>query len=436
MRPRITFRRITSPKGKDFERLWEIYRECFSIRDERETRKDLLDIAKGYKRKEKERYTECYLLSVKVNGRIAGGINFDYAEGRIGGRITGFGTIWYVFIEKGSRMRGLGRALHEECLKTLREKAKERRTKPDLIACELNDEARMKRSDREKDDKVIIDPEERMAFFSNLGYREIDPTRFHYIQPQLTGNRHPCRELMLAIKPTGKNFHNRVSGEYLKQLLWLYTWAGFEGIPGSDMKGHRNPDTDKAYKEMKSELERVRKPLSLKPLVGSPEITIQPLSRKNVGAAVRLLNGIFHYEREIPEVSLHASLNPEPYRKYLNEWDIPELRYWVALSKSGKVIGTVGLYSYNKDRKEANWLGWFCVVPGYRKHGVGMKLLDFAIYNAKLSGKRYLRLYTSMHPNELESHRLYEKKGFVKMREENTPGWKGKKIVYEMELRK
>lgn len=61
--------------------------------------------------------------------------------------------------------------------------------------------------------------------------------------------------------------------------------------------------------------------------------------------------------------------------------------------------------------------------------------MPFAIYNAKLSGKRYLRLYTSMHPNELESHRLYEERGFVKVREEDTPGWKGKKIVYEMGLK-
>lgn len=437
MRPKITFKRVTSPKEKDFQRLWKIYEECFPIRDERETRSHLLETASGYAKEDKGKYMESYLLSTCLNGKIVGGAVFEYAEGIVHGKKFSFGVDWYLFIEKECRMKGLGKRTHEGCLEILQEKAKQRNSPLDLIACEMNDLKRMKPQDREKDRKVIIDPGERMAFFSSLGYHEIDPSRFSYIQPQLTENTHPCRELMLAIKPIGKNFRSKIPIEYLKQLLWLYTWAGFDGIPKSNINGHRDPDTDKAYKEMENQLERTRKPLSLKPLVSGQEITIEPLSRKTLMPAIKLLEKVFPHEKEseIPHTSLRASLNPKPYRNKLAEWDILELRYWVALNKIGKVIGIVGLYSYNKDRKEAEWLGWFAVSPKYRRHGIGKKMIDFAIYNAKLSGKRYLRLYTSMHPNELESHRLYEERGFVKVREEDTPGWKGKKIVYEMGLK-
>ncbi len=437
MQPKITFKRITNPKGKDFNRLWKIYEECFPIRDERETKSHLYENARGYSFQEDGKYAECFSLCISVNSRPAGGVIFNYVEGKICGRRIGFGVDWYIFLDKRYRELGLGKLLHEKMVASLRELSLRRGSILELVICELNDPRRMKPADEEKDMEVIIDPAERFAFFNSLGYHEIDPSGFSYIQPQLTENKHPCKELMLAIKPVGKKFHNKIPTGYLKQLLWLYTWAGFDGIPGSNLNGHRNPETDKAYMEMKRQLEILerQKSVSLIPLVREPDIKIEPLSKRTLEPAIKLLNSIFHYEKEIPQVSLHASLNPEPYRKYLNEWKIPELRYWVALSKSGKVIGTVGLYSYKKGRKEASWVGWFSVSPKYRKHGIGTKLLDFAIYNAKLTGKKYLRLYTTTNPNELAAHKLYEKTGFVKTGEEPQKG-KDKKIFYRLDLRK
>ena len=436
MKKEINFRRITSPKGKDFERLWKIYEKCFPIRDEREVKRNILGITKGHPHEDGEKYVESFLLSINVNGRPAGGAIFDYAEGRICGRKAGFGINWYLFVNNKYRQRGLGKLTHEKRLEILRAISAERKASLDLMVCELNDPQNMKVPDREKDRKVM-NPHERLEFFHKIGFRRID-TRFNYIQPQLTVKSHPCEELMLCILPLKKDFRREMPAEYLKQLLRLYVWAGFEGIPGSNVNGHRNPDTDRACREMMGQLEmleRREKRISLLPLESRQGISIKPLTKKTLGSAIKLLGRTFPYEKELPEICLRASLNPRPYRKIFAKRGTVGLKYWTALDRREKVIGMVGLYSYKKDRKEASWLGWFAVSPGCRKHGVGTKLLNFAIYNAKLTGKRYLRLYTSMHPNELESHRLYEERGFVKVREEDTPGWKGKKIVYEMGLR-
>jgi GNAT superfamily N-acetyltransferase len=335
---KITFKQVTSPKGKDFEQLWKIYEECFPIRDEREVKRNILGITKRHPHEDGAKYVESFLLSVNVNGRPAGGAIFDYVEGTAHGRKFSFGIDWYIFIGKEYREHGFGKRLHEEMLASLKEVSRRRGSKLDFVISEMNDLRRMRPQDREKDRKVIIDPEERMEFFSILGYHEIDPSRFRYVQPQLTENKHPCRELMLAIKPLAKHFQSKIPVKYLKQLLWLYTWAGFDGIPGSNFNGHRNPDTDKAYREMKGQLERMRKSLGLKQLVSGPDIRIEPLSKRTLEPAIRLLNSIFSYENEVPDISLRASLNPKPYRKKLDEWKIPELRYWVGLNRSGACL--------------------------------------------------------------------------------------------------
>src|SRR4030042_1226449 len=117
---KITFRRITKPKGKDFERLWKIYEECFPIRDERETKAHLEEYAGACSSSEKGRYAEHFLLSVDVDGSPAGGAIFDYVEGKICGKTAGFGTGFYIFIAKEHRGKGLGRLTQEKHLDILK----------------------------------------------------------------------------------------------------------------------------------------------------------------------------------------------------------------------------------------------------------------------------------------------------------------------------
>ena len=85
---------------------------------------------------------------------------------------------------------------------------------------------------------------------------------------------------------------------------------------------------------------------------------------------------------------------------------------WVAINEDEEVCGTIGLYVYSKDKSEASWLSWFCVDEEQRGKGIGKILLEFSISEAKRSGKRFLRLYTSDDPSEATAQELYEKYGF------------------------
>ena len=93
-------------------------------------------------------------------------------------------------------------------------------------------------------------------------------------------------------------------------------------------------------------------------------------------------------------------------------------KYWVALDADGKICGTTGLYSKKSDIHEAIWLSWFCVAPGMRGRGLGKRLLEFSVEEARRLNKKYLRLYTSDDPGEAEAQFLYEKYGFKMVKTE------------------
>jgi len=85
--------------------------------------------------------------------------------------------------------------------------------------------------------------------------------------------------------------------------------------------------------------------------------------------------------------------------------------FWVALDKDETVVGTIGLYRTRKDAHEAVWLSWFTVAPDERGQGLGGRLLDFAIEQARASGVSYLRLYTGTDPIMAKAQQVYESRG-------------------------
>ena len=108
-------------------------------------------------------------------------------------------------------------------------------------------------------------------------------------------------------------------------------------------------------------------------------------------------------------------------------------RIWVSVDEADAVIGTTGLYRYRRDAHEAVWLSWFCVAPEARGRGVGSRLLDFSVEQARETGARYLRLYTSDDPNEADAQRLYESRGLRECRSKNRIFYR--LIKRELELR-
>lgn len=164
-------------------------------------------------------------------------------------------------------------------------------------------------------------------------------------------------------------------------------------------------------------------------------IKIELLSNETLEEAISLVGTVFPIQAEEPaSVAFPASLNPQKFKEILRQYQVPELKYWVVIDSSGKVVGTIGLYCYENDKHEAFWLGWFCVHPDVRKKGVGTRLLRFSIENARNQGKKFLRLWTSTSPNEQDAHRLYERHEFKLVGEEPLGDTGFNKLYYELKL--
>lgn len=163
---------------------------------------------------------------------------------------------------------------------------------------------------------------------------------------------------------------------------------------------------------------------------------IEPMTEKVLNEVVSLVATVFppEYEEEPGTLELPASLNPDAYQDFLKKTQMSNLKYWVAID-SGKVVGVVGLYCYEEDKKDAVWLGWYCVDRVARKRSTGTELLLFAIEEARKQGKKFLRLYTTTDPAERDAQRIFRRHGFHLIKE---GPWEGDpeltKLYYELKL--
>lgn len=83
--------------------------------------------------------------------------------------------------------------------------------------------------------------------------------------------------------------------------------------------------------------------------------------------------------------------------------------FWVALSSSGDVVGTVGIKEMSQTKAK---LKRMFVSPNFRGTGIAQELLDIAIQFAKKAEFHTLELNT--HLNMKRAHRFYEKNDFKK----------------------
>lgn len=155
------------------------------------------------------------------------------------------------------------------------------------------------------------------------------------------------------------------------------------------------------------------------------KIKITELDDKQIPRAKKLVDEVFKYQDFTERISFWVYKHRHKFWiKFLSWWyGALSLEYWVAVDENGTICGTTGLYSMKKDFDEAIWLSWFCVAPTRRGQGIGKRLIEFSIEEARRRGKKYLRLYTSDDSNEAEAQFLYEKYGFVKTGEEKHDRW-------------
>jgi GNAT superfamily N-acetyltransferase len=167
----------------------------------------------------------------------------------------------------------------------------------------------------------------------------------------------------------------------------------------------------------------------------APNLVRRPLDKANVASAVALAESVFGTEAGAgPE--LRKAARGSPYREIESGKQILGARSWVVEEESsGKLLGTVGLYRTAEDGTNALWVNWFCVDPDTRGQGLGKKLMNFAIEQAKRSGRKYLRLYTEDLPFEAAAQPLYERSGLRVVKKVPIEGTPYNRIYRELDLR-
>jgi ribosomal protein S18 acetylase RimI-like enzyme len=160
-------------------------------------------------------------------------------------------------------------------------------------------------------------------------------------------------------------------------------------------------------------------------VVRAEDITIVPLTRENLPSAIKAGKEGFRYGWPVlnPAKDFRSSLAADLSARPVSIDPKVEMnaRYWLAVDKKGNVLGTTGLYETSKDQSEAAWLGWMSVRPTYRGQGIGGRLMEFSINQARADGKKYLRLYTSNATGEKTAQGLYKKLGLEVVGSEPHP---------------
>jgi GNAT superfamily N-acetyltransferase len=140
----------------------------------------------------------------------------------------------------------------------------------------------------------------------------------------------------------------------------------------------------------------------------SPLAAIREAVCDDVPRLCALLAGLF---------ALEADFTPDAERQRRGFWlilDNPECGRVYCASQAGAVIGMVSiLFTVSTaEGSRANWLEDMVVDPDWRGHGIGGRLLNHALAEAKMAGCTRITLLT-----DCENHqamRFYSRAGFVR----------------------
>ncbi len=104
-------------------------------------------------------------------------------------------------------------------------------------------------------------------------------------------------------------------------------------------------------------------------------------------------------------------------------------RYWIALSEN-RVIGLSGYY-FDPNEPDAVWAGWTAVDRnlGILSAKAANGLIAKVVYEAKKTGREYLRLYTTELPEEVMANKIFDKLGFKVYKK--GIDWDGIELLYK-----
>lgn len=111
---------------------------------------------------------------------------------------------------------------------------------------------------------------------------------------------------------------------------------------------------------------------------------------------------------EIKHFLFPESKSDEDYEKYFA--GLQKAEYYLVYFNN-EPCAITGWYDFDDKNIDA-FMGWFGVLPQFRKMGIGMQVLDFTINQVKCNNYNAFRTYTDKVVNA-DSVRLYEKAGLI-----------------------
>lgn len=132
----------------------------------------------------------------------------------------------------------------------------------------------------------------------------------------------------------------------------------------------------------------------------------------------------------------HAELIAEQHkRSFDTPWDEAQFIDLLRLPTTKGVVSAAGfiLYSHVADEME---ILTFCVVPDHRRHGIGEKLLNAALDDARAN--HVCGIFLDVSETNIPAQRLYEKAGFKRISRRpgyyRTPDGHKDALCYKIEL--
>lgn len=140
--------------------------------------------------------------------------------------------------------------------------------------------------------------------------------------------------------------------------------------------------------------------------------SIAPLTERHLEECIEIAKTAFPTD-DIEKIKLEflTSIFPNKFKKELSELGLLKTRYWVGILDN-KVSGFVGM-NYIASEPDVVWGGWMASESGSSKKDLRMKMYFMwkLAYEARQTGRKYFRLYTSSHPNEAAANKMYDNVG-------------------------
>ncbi len=163
------------------------------------------------------------------------------------------------------------------------------------------------------------------------------------------------------------------------------------------------------------------------------KIQIKTITEQNISESMELVKKLLPTENfELVLKVLTESCMLGTNNNELLKENIIHPRYWVAFNDN-KVIGLSGYY-FDPTETDAVWAGWTAVDRslGMLSAKAANGLIAKVVYEARKTGREYLRLYTSDLPEEVMANKVYDKLGFKVYK--TGIDWDGIKIFYKQVL--